>query len=501
MLPRVGQSSSLTVSNDALLSERDCYARRSRKSPSGLVLRRSIFYYRRRVPLDIKPIVGRAEIWKSLHTDSMAIAIRRLSAVVARVDAGFEYIRLNAGMTVDKTLLAPFDDDPATFLHNDRSLNFSAATPFAGQRNEPRLTLGDAYDRYLSDPTFAWSDTTRQAYETTRSLVVCILGADVAMTSVTRSEVRQLIEVLQHLPRNAVKLFPKLSPREASDLTRSRADIERMSAANANAYLGRFSNFINWCVREELIDRNPARGLRLPDEVAKRDKRHPFSPQQLKLIFHAPLFVGCQDGDRGYAKVGTVRPQNARYWVPLIGMHTGMRLNEICQLDTTDIRAVRGIDCICITTSSLVGSTDKKLKTVGSERFIPLHPTLLELGLVEYAARKRREGVAKLFHDIDAGARGVRAVAFSKWFTQFLESIGARRHRTSYHSFRHNFRDELRVARVDHDVSMALGGWVGGSSQSSAASENYGRGYRVELLQEAMNSLRFMDIDLSHLAR
>ncbi|MEP7350851.1 MAG: site-specific integrase [Sphingorhabdus sp.] len=467
----------------------------------GLVFRGSVLYYRRRVPVDIRAIVGRAEIWKSLRTDSKAIAIRRLSAVVAKVDAEFEYVRKNAGLTVDRTLLEPLEDDPATFSRYDSSLNFSPSHTSLGLRNEPCPTLTNAYDRYLGDPTFSWSETTRQAYETTRSLVVSILGENMAIASVSRSEVRQLIDVLQHLPRNAVKLFPKLSPREASDLARSRADVERISAANANAYLGRFSNFMNWCVREELIDRNPARGLRLPDDVAKRDKRHPFSPQQLKLIFHAPLFIGCQDGDRGYAKVGTVRPQNARYWVPLIGIHSGMRLNEICQLDTTDIRAVEGIDCICITTSSLVGSTDKKLKTSGSERLIPLHPTLIELGLVDYADKKRREGIAKLFHEIDAGVRGVRAVAFSKWFTQFLESIGARRDRTSYHSFRHNFRDELRAARVDHDVSMALGGWVGGASQPSAASENYGSGYRVALLQEGINSLRFMDIDLSHLAR
>ena len=226
-----------------------------------------------------------------------------------------------------------------------------------------------------------------------------------------------------------------------------------------------------------------------------------FSPQQLKLIFNAPLFTGCEDGDRGYAKVGSARPQNARYWVPLIGLHTGMRLNEICQLDTTDVRVVDGVACFCVTPSSLVGSTDKKLKTSGSELLMRLHPTLLQLGLVEYAEKQRREGNAKLLDEIDAGARGVRAVAFSKWFTQFLASIGARRSRTSYHSFRHNFRDELRIARVEHEVSMALGGWVSGTSQSSAAAENYGRGYRVELLQEAINSLRFMDIDLSHLAR
>jgi hypothetical protein len=41
------------------------------------------------------------------------------------------------------------------------------------------------------------------------------------------------------------------------------------------------------------------RGLRIPDEVAKRDKRNPFSPEQLRAIFNAPLYRGCLDGERG----------------------------------------------------------------------------------------------------------------------------------------------------------------------------------------------------------
>jgi integrase len=113
--------------------------------------------------------------------------------------------------------------------------------------------------------------------------------------------------------------------------------------------------------------------------------------------------------------------------VPLIGLHTGMRLNEICQLDVTDVRLVDGIACICITPSSQVGSNDKSLKTSVSERLVPLHPNLLNLGLPAYADEKRRQGSTKLFEEIGAGSKGVRAVAFSKWFTQFLQSAGARK--------------------------------------------------------------------------
>jgi len=239
-----------------------------------------------------------------------------------------------------------------------------------------------------------------------------------------------MLDVLRFLPANAGKLFPKLSPREASERARLRGDIRVISAANANSLMSNMSSFLNWAVNEELITRNPARGPRLPDPINKRDKRLPFSSDQLQAIFNAPLFRGCVDGGRGYNKVGDRRPRNARFWVPLIALFTGARLGEICQLDTTDVRTVDGVDCIVVSLRSLVGSTDKQLKTTASDRLIPIHPTLIDCGLLRFAEAKRQAGEKKLFDDIEIGSTGSRPVAFSKWFTQFLRACGAQRSRT-----------------------------------------------------------------------
>jgi integrase len=201
----------------------------------------------------------------------------------------------------------------------------------------------------------------------------------------------------------------------------------------------------------------------LPDPINKRDKRSPFDRGQLYAIFNAPLYRGCVDGGRGYNKVGDQRPRNARFWVPLIALFTGARLGEICQLDATDIRTVDGVDCIVVSLRSLNGTTDKQLKTTASDRLIPVHPTLIDCGLLRFAEAKRKAGEKKLFDDIETGSTGSRPVAFSKWFTQFLRACGAQRSRTSFHSFRHNFRDELRAARIDHDIALLLGGWTLGT--------------------------------------
>lgn len=176
-----------------------------------------------------------------------------------------------------------------------------------------------------------------------------------------------------------------------------------------------------------------------------------------------------------------------------------MRLNEICQLDTSDIREIDGFQCIVVSENSLEEAADKTLKTIASERLIPLHPTLIRFGFLSFVVKQQQGEQAKLFHEIDPGRRGKRAIAFSKWFTQFSRSCGAYRPRTSFHSFRHNFRDELRSARIDHDIAMVLGGWARGKN-SGPVSENYGSGFPVHVLADAISRLKFSFIDLSHLA-
>jgi integrase len=156
--------------------------------------------------------------------------------------------------------------------------------------------------------------------------------------------------------------------------------------------------------------------------VAKKDKRHPFSAEQLQAIFNAPLYRGCQDGERGYAKVGNEHPRNARFWVPLIGLHTGMRLNEICQLDVADVRQFEGVYCIVVSEGSWDGAGEKTLKTAASERIIPIHPNLLACGFFAFLKQRQREGRTKLFYEIDAGTRGKRVTCSPDCYQSEVES-------------------------------------------------------------------------------
>jgi len=134
-------------------------------------------------------------------------------------------------------------------------------------------TLGEVYDAYMNDPTRDWSPTTRTAYVTTRKLVMAILGETTPIQSITRSQCRDMIEVLRWRPRNASKLFPNLTPFEIAARSRAEGREDLINAANINTYVNKLGGVFNWAVKEELLDRNPAVGLRVPDPTLRRDKR------------------------------------------------------------------------------------------------------------------------------------------------------------------------------------------------------------------------------------
>jgi len=423
------------------------------------------------------------------------VALRRSHTIAAVIEHEFEAARLRAGLPVDQTVLAGLGQQAGT---TGRIVEPAFADIAAEVTSG--VTLGELYDAYMADPTRDWSPTTRMAYQTTRRVVVAILGEHTPVRSITRTQCRDMIEVLRWQPRNASKLFPGLSPVEIAAKAKAEQRTDLINAANLNTYLNKLGGVLNWAVKEEMIDRNPARGLRVPDPTLRRDKRLPFSTAQLRAIFAAPLYTGCLDDGKGYATPGTNRPRNARFWIPLISMFCGLRLNEACQLDVADIRLIEKIACFVVTERSDASTTDKRLKTASSERVVPIHPELLSLGFMEFVAARRRAGEVKLFAEVGLGATGYRSTTFSAWFARFVAKAGASSRKTCFHSCRHSFRDALREGQVPRDIALALGGWSAPGA-SASVSDAYGSGYKMETLFDGISRVRYPGLDLSHLHR
>lgn len=361
-------------------------------------------------------------------------------------------------------------------------------------------TLRQAFELFRSDPAKQRTRKTDLHYLNLIELTVGLWGENRTIRSIDREASRELLDVLLWLPSNAEKKFPKLSPLAAARMAKEKGLTGRLSPASVNGYMCKFRAVMNFCQNEGWIERNPAKGLQVIDRVRRRDKRLPFSTEQLRLIFDAPIFRGCVDDWAGYSTPGYARPRRGRFWVPLIALFSGMRMNEICQLHVADIHRLDGVDCFFVTEGPSDADNGKRLKTAASERFIPVHPTLIEIGFMTFVEQRRAAGAVRLFSELQKSSTGYYSDPFSKWFRRFLERAGATREKTCFHSFRHCYRDALRESRIEHELALALGGWSSGTgSEGGETAAAYGRGYRAQTLYAAIGRIDYPELDLSHL--
>lgn len=154
-------------------------------------------------------------------------------------------------------------------------------------------------------------------------------------------------------------------------------------------------------------------GTRKGRERAQRALR----PAELVRLFNGPE---C-------AAFAADPAQVHRYWLPLLGLYTGARVNEVCQLNPQcDIREEGGIWLLDITEESEGDSrVSKSVKNETSRRPVPVHPELLRLGFLRYVERVRAGGHALLFPEW-APSGGKASAAAAKWFRGHIAALGLR---------------------------------------------------------------------------
>lgn len=181
------------------------------------------------------------------------------------------------------------------------------------------VTLADLIQRYERDPTRARpSPKTKLKQEAQHRLFKEIIGARTLVTAIDREKARELLDTVKALPSNASKRFPNRRIKDVLRLAEARG-LKPMSVTTANSYMSAFVSLMDFAVKEHLIEKNPATGLRLAsDGIRRKDRRLSFTSSDLARIFAAPLYTGCLDDERGYARPGPNRPRRGRFWVPLL---------------------------------------------------------------------------------------------------------------------------------------------------------------------------------------
>ena len=349
------------------------------------------------------------------------------------------------------------------------------------------ITLGEAIDQFVAEKALTLKGKTITLYRARVRVIAEAIGRERLLHTITRDDCRRVRdEVIIKLPAHFRSRFPTATVEQAIAIT-EKQDLPRYSRATQSLFVEVMATFFRWAVDEELIERDPAKGLRL--SRGGDEERKAFDTLQLKKLLGAPVFTGAKNAKQLWTKPGDVLIADHRYWVPLIALFSGMRLNEICQLLISDIIEVGGVIAFDIRPSKRAG---KSVKTKAGHRQVPVHPVLMELGFAEYFEAQKRAGHLRLFPDLhDKSETGSGSEKLSKWFARLLDSVGLSDPALTFHSLRHTFADALREAEATTEAMERIMGWSAGSERV-----RYGFGLALTKLHKQLARVTYAGLDL-----
>ena len=142
--------------------------------------------------------------------------------------------------------------------------------------------------------------------------------------------------------------------------------------------------------------------------------------------------------------------------VALVGMYTGMRLNEICSLQIGNIKTVEGVWCFEVTEG----------KTRNAARLVPIHSTLQTL--VKQLIQNNHGGFLFYHASITERADGKRSTWHTQRFTRAKrKALGEKgTERKVFHSLRGMFISQLDRGGVPEDRIALIVGHERGKTES-----------------------------------
>ncbi|HHL4039874.1 TPA: DUF6538 domain-containing protein, partial [Klebsiella pneumoniae] len=269
-------------------------------------------------------------------------------------------------------------------------------------------------------------------------LLLEVMG-DSTLEKVDRDFLRKYESLLRSIParRDLAKIRYKIN--DVHELiVKAKENSDPLMSDNAvRKYMRILFEAFQWADGEGIFIKSPANKFFAPIENEKMDQdfKSNFTDEDLKAIFGMPWY---KRGTVDKNSQGQFHHYRAfHYWLPLIGFFTGARINELCQLYLDDIKQ----DAVGFYFFEISNErADQSLKTIHSRRKIPLHPTLIKLGLVRYCEALKKAGHERLFPELPYHPVKGYGDKASDWFNRSLlkERLGFEKEsKKSFHSFRH----------------------------------------------------------------
>ena len=359
-----------------------------------------------------------------------------------------------------------------------------------GRRGE---WLSDAIERFREEKQVSdWKDsnTWNSAYEPTlrhfRELISegtrvakidgkSVTIDDIRVSDILDTHIRQFKSDMLVFPSYVGHLErsgngAKMTAKEAMGTYKNRTTQSHSTALKKYGYL---KAFLRWADDDMCIPDGVRYSRILPSKNNKlsRNQRESgyaaFTGKDLKTLFESPEYSS------GFE-------HSWQYWIPMIGLYTGARINEISQLNVSDIVVQDSIRCFSINDLPDEDETDgefaegdpqKTVKSSASVRFIPIHPELIKAGLDDYIAEVKTNAGKRLFETLGWSKKSHYGAVPSKFFREYTKNHGVYVERKKvFHSFRRTLNQALQKAGMHQEHRERLLG----HSNTSVNDTHYG---------------------------
>lgn len=438
------------------------------------------YYVRIYVPKDLRDLIRKNELRKSMQTTCEATAATRSTFWIIAIKEYFKHLRDQHNMTfandpwaLGKGMLIAKDykrkvvkdgtrvsvefeaseiqvDGPEDLEALSKLIGEDAANKIIGNIKEEEDTKSRARMNVAAavrDPEAVLNSSEQKLSTYLDVFEKRRLGNGEKLAESTtrnyRNVVALFIEIFGDLPvdlyteenavdfRDTLRLLPQKVRYNLPWKTMSIAEIlecdevgKKLQSGTIKDYLTRISSIFRDLNERNTIKFNIFKDVKIA--VTRKNKYLPYKQVELQTIFAADNLV-------------IDREHPSHFWLPIIALYTGMRRSEIFFLRAEDIQVENDIEYIDINTDGVKGT-----KTDSSPRKIPIHNKLIDLGFLTYVQQVQdRDGAAARLFPEYSDSRGQAGHKFSDWFIGHRKFLEINEPGRVFHSFRSNFINEL----------------------------------------------------------
>lgn len=285
------------------------------------------------------------------------------------------------------------------------------------------ITIADAWAMYKDEKGGNWTKSISMANERYMEVLLVVLGEETDVTTITKQDIKQVMEVVENLPKRVVQPYRSMTVQQLIECDEVPPDdlvgVEAIHK-HLKLYKSLFKTFLT--ESKDILSKSPTNGVMAAPSKARFGA---YSTAEMKK------FVGW----------ALKQPDNWQKWITLLLAYTGARRGEIGKLMKSQIKFDEDSQRYYF----LIAEGGQG-KTENATRQVVIHPKLIEWGFMEYVDRQWKD---RIFSEVAGTNMSKIGKVFADVRDQlaipYLDDYGQRR---LLHSIRHSV------------CSAAMAGWV-----------------------------------------